>query len=223
VDAFHRGIIIHRTARIFVWMLTQIPRPDDADIANRSERIPMTQADRIHVFKMLWPGIIGVSILYLGASLLRGIRSDFAPEIWKYLGYSSVPSLYSQTEIWVTVGILLINGSLVLIKKNKTAFFLSVGCIATGYFLLLISGLWGLTHLPKFWLIVLTGFGIYLPYLTITTSVFERMISITKIKANVGFLMYIVDSIGYLGYNVLLLSAGFLFPEWNIPNLFFIG
>jgi hypothetical protein len=76
--------------------------------------------------------------------------------------------------------------------------------------------------MPKFWLIVLTGFGIHLPYLTITTSVFERMISITKIKANVGFLMYIVDSIGYLGYNVLLLRAGFLFPEWNIPNLFFL-
>ncbi len=218
---FIAGLLFMGPLVFFVWMLTQIPRPNVADIANRSERIPMTQADRIHVFKMLWPGIIGVSILYLGASLLRGIRSDFAPEIWKYLGYSSVPSLYSQTEIWVTVGILLINGSLVLIKKNKTAFFLSLGCIATGYLLLIISGLWGLNYLPKFWLIVLTGFGIYLPYLTITTSVFERMISITRIKANVGFLMYIVDSIGYLGYNLLLLSAGFLFPEWVIPKLFF--
>jgi hypothetical protein len=218
---FIAGLLFTGPLVFFVWMLTRIPRPDEADIANRSERIPMSQADRIRVFKTLWPGIIGISLLYLGTSLLRGIRSDFAPEIWKYLGYSSVPSLYSQTEIWVTVGILLINGSLVLIKKNKTAFFLSLGCIATGYLLLIISGLWGLEHLPKFWLIVLTGFGIYLPYLTITTSVFERMISITRIKANVGFLMYIVDSIGYLGYNLLLLSAGFIFPNWNLPSLFF--
>lgn len=218
---FIAGLLFTGPLIFFVWMLTQIPRPNETDIANRSERIPMSQADRIHVFKMLWPGIIGVSLLYLGTSLLRGIRSDFAPEIWKYLGYSSVPSLYSQTEIWVTVGILLINGSLVLIRKNRVAFFLSLACIATGYLLLIISGLWGLEHLPKFWLIVLTGFGIYLPYLTITTSVFERMISITRVKANVGFLMYIVDSIGYLGYNLLLLSAGFIFPTWNLPALFF--
>ena len=74
-----------------------------------------------------------------------------------------------------------------------------------------------------FWLIVLTGFGIYLPYLTITTSVFERMIAITRHKANIGFLMYIVDSIGYLGYNILLITIGFIFHNLNLPELFFIG
>jgi hypothetical protein len=69
----------------------------------------------------------------------------------------------------------------------------------------------------------MTGFGIYLPYLTITTSVFERMIAITRHKANIGFLMYIVDSIGYLGYNVMLLTIGFIFPKLNISELFFDG
>jgi hypothetical protein len=76
--------------------------------------------------------------------------------------------------------------------------------------------------MDPFWLIVLTGFGIYLPYLTITTSVFERMIAITRHKANIGFLMYIVDSVGYLGYNILLLTIGFVFPDLNIPELFFV-
>jgi hypothetical protein len=119
------------------------------------------------------------------------------------------------------VGILLINGSLVLLKRNYAAFFISLGAIASGYVLLVIAGLWGREGLNSFWLIVLTGFGIYLPYLTITTSVFERMIAITRHKANIGFLMYIVDSIGYLGYNVLLIAAGFIFPNWNLPQLFF--
>ncbi|NQW75784.1 MAG: hypothetical protein HQ448_03215, partial [Cytophagales bacterium] len=159
--------------------------------------------------------------LYLFASLLRGVRSDFAPEIWKYLGFVGNASIYSQTEIWVTVGILIINGSLVLIKKNHIAFFISMSAIATGYLFLLIAGVWGVNHLDPFWLIVLTGFGIYLPYLTITTSVFERMIAITRHKANIGFLMYIVDSIGYLGYNVLLLFTGFILPNLNLPSLFF--
>jgi hypothetical protein len=202
-------------------MLTRIPKPSEQEVADRAERTPMNQADRIHLVKQLWPGIFTISILYLFASLLRGMRSDFAPEIWKYLGFKSLPETYSQTEIWVTIGILAINGSLVLIRSNYRAFFTSILAIATGFLLLIIAGFWGIESMGPFWLIVLTGFGIYLPYLTITTSVFERMIAITRHKANIGFLMYIVDSVGYLGYNVLLLSIGFIFPNLDIPELFF--
>ena len=218
---FAAGLIYALPFLFFVWMLTQIPRPTAEEVADRAERQPMTQKDRIQLVIQLWPGIIAVSLLYLFAALLRGIRSDFAPEIWHYLGYEGVPSIYSQTEIWVTVGILVINGSLVLIKRNYLAFFISLSAIATGYLLLVIAGLWGVNSMNSFWLIVLTGFGIYLPYLTITTSVFERLIAITRHKANIGFLMYIVDSVGYLGYNVLLIAAGFIFPNWNLPQLFF--
>lgn len=218
---FVTGLIYLLPFLAFVWMLTQIPRPSIEETQERSERQPMTQKDRIQLVKELWPGIFCISLLYLFAALLRGIRSDFAPEIWKYLGYVSVPSLYLQTEIWVTVGILVINGSLVIIKNNKNAFYLSLTIIGFGFLLLVFAGIWGIDHMNPFWLIVMTGFGIYLPYLTITTSVFERMIAITKHKANIGFLMYIVDSIGYLGYNTLLISVGFIFPSLDLPAIFF--
>jgi len=218
---FFAGLLYAIPLLFFVWMLTRIPKPSEQEVADRAERTPMNQADRIHLVKQLWPGIFTISILYLFASLLRGMRSDFAPEIWKYLGFKSLPETYSQTEIWVTIGILAINGSLVLIRSNYRAFFTSILAIATGFLLLIIAGFWGIESMGPFWLIVLTGFGIYLPYLTITTSVFERMIAITRHKANIGFLMYIVDSVGYLGYNVLLLSIGFIFPNLDIPELFF--
>jgi hypothetical protein len=218
---FFAGLLYIIPLLFFVWMLTQIPKPSQQEIADRSEREPMSQSDRLQVVKQLWPGILSISLLYLCASLLRGIRSDFAPEIWKYLGFISLPQTYSQTEIWVTLGILGINGSLVLIRSNFNAFFISIFAIALGFALLIFAGFWGVDHLNPFWLIVITGFGIYLPYLTITTSVFERMIAITRHKANIGFLMYIVDSIGYLGYNVLLLMLGFIAPNINIPELFF--
>ena len=218
---FFAGLLYIIPLLFFVWMLTQIPKPNQQEIADRSEREPMSQSDRLQIVKQLWPGILSISLLYLCASLLRGIRSDFAPEIWKYLGFISLPQTYSQTEIWVTLGILGINGSLVLIRSNFKAFFISIFAIALGFALLIFAGFWGVDHLNPFWLIVMTGFGIYLPYLTITTSVFERMIAITRHKANIGFLMYIVDSIGYLGYNVLLLMLGFIAPNINIPELFF--
>lgn len=218
---FFAGLLYAIPLLFFVWMLTRIPKPSEQEVADRAERTPMNQADRIHLVKQLWPGILTISILYLFASLLRGMRSDFAPEIWKYLGFKSLPETYSQTEIWVTVGILAINGSMVLFRSNYKAFFTSILAIAIGFMLLIVAGFWGIESMGPFWLIVLTGFGIYLPYLTITTSVFERMIAITRHKANIGFLMYIVDSVGYLGYNVLLLSIGFIFPNLDIPELFF--
>jgi hypothetical protein len=218
---FMAGLLFTIPLVLFVWMLTRIPKPSKEEIDDRSARSPMNTSDRIHVIKQLWPGILCISLLYLCASLLRGIRSDFAPEIWKYLGFLSLPQTYSQTEMWVTMGILGINGSLVVLKNNYQAFFTSIFAITCGFALMVIAGVWGRAYMDPFWLIVLTGFGIYLPYLTITTSVFERMIAITRHKANIGFLMYIVDSIGYLGYNILLLGAAFLFPECDIPKLFF--
>lgn len=220
---FSAGILYALPLLFFVWMLTKIPKPNAQEILDRSERAPMNHQDRKKLIRQLWPGILCISLLYLCASLLRGVRSDFAPEIWKYLGFTSLPETYSQTEIWVTIGILGINGSLVLVKDNFKAFFTSMFAITTGFILLIIAGIWGSYFMNPFWLIVLTGFGIYLPYLTITTSVFERMIAITRHKANIGFLMYIVDSLGYLGYNILLITIGFIFPDLNLPELFFIG
>jgi hypothetical protein len=219
---FAAGLLYTIPLLFFVWMLTKIPKPSKQEIQDRAERAPMNQEDRKLLMKQLWPGILCISLLYLAASLLRGIRSDFAPEIWKYLGYASLPATYAQTESWVTIGILGINGSLVLIKNNFRAFFTSMFAITTGFILLIVAGIWGQYFMNPFWLIVLTGFGIYLPYLTITTSVFERMIAITRHKANIGFLMYIVDSVGYLGYNILLLTIGFIFPSLNLPELFFV-
>ncbi len=218
---FMAGLVYGVPFLLFLWMLTQIPQPTAADIADRAVREPMTMQDRMSLLKKLGPGILGITLLYLFASLLRGIRSDFAPEIWKQLGYAGNAAIFSQSEAWVMAGILLINSSLVLIKKNKQAFFISLFCIQIGYVLLVLSSNLGVEYLKGFWLIVLTGFGIYMPYITITTAVFERMIAITREKANISFLMYIVDSIGYLGYNLLLLSYSFLFPNWNIPQLFF--
>ncbi|MHA8056678.1 DUF5690 family protein [Aquirufa nivalisilvae] len=218
---FTAGLLFSLPFLFFVWMLQQIPKPTKEDIAERSERAPMTSQDRNRLIKSLGPGILGISLLYLFASLLRGIRSDFAPEIWEYLSFHGLPSIFTQTEIWVTVGILLINGSLVFVKNNIHAFYISLGIIFMGFLLLILCGTVGLHYLSSFWLVVLTGFGIYLPYLTITTSIFERMLAISKHKANIGFLMYIVDSTGYVGYNLLLWCSGFIFPHWNLAHLFF--
>jgi phosphonoacetaldehyde hydrolase len=46
--------------------------------------------------------------------------------------------------------------------------------------------------------------GLSLPFVAVHTTVFERLIALTRNRGNMGFLMYVVDSVGYLAYVVVL-------------------
>jgi hypothetical protein len=62
-------------------------------------------------------------------------------------------------------------------------------------------------------LMVLVGAGLYLPYVAVHTTVFERIIACTRDRANVGFMMYVADSVGYLGFAVLILAKNFFIGQ----------
>ena len=53
---------------------------------------------------------------------------------------------------------------------------------------------------------VLIGVGLYLPYVATHTTIFERLIAMTRDKSNVVYLMYLADSFGYLGYVAVMLA-----------------
>jgi hypothetical protein len=44
------------------------------------------------------------------------------------------------------------------------------------------------------------GLGLYLPYVSVHTTIFERFIAITRERGNIAYLLYLADSFGYLGY-----------------------
>ena len=54
--------------------------------------------------------------------------------------------------------------------------------------------------MDAFAFMVLLGLGLYLPYVAVHTTVFERLIAMTRDQGNIGFLMYLADACGYLGY-----------------------
>ena len=53
---------------------------------------------------------------------------------------------------------------------------------------------------------VLVGLGLYLPYVAMHTTVFERLLSMTHQRGNLGFLMYVADAFGYLGYVAVMIA-----------------
>src|SRR5262249_49103281 len=133
----------------------------------------------------------------------------FAPEIWRELGQPAQPATFTQSEIYVALGVLAINGCAVMIRDNRRAFFAALGTCALG-FMLIAAALLGLytNALDGFGFMVAVGLGLYIPYVAIHTTVFERLLATTRDRGNIGFLMYVADSIGYLGYVAVMLLRG---------------
>ena len=78
----------------------------------------------------------------------------------------------------------------------------------------------GQGRIGGFGFMVLLGTGLYLPYTAIHTTVFERLIAMTRDRGNLGFLMSVADSAGYLGYVLLVVAEGFLPKGGNILHFF---
>ena len=205
------GLIFALPLLIFVWMLTQIPAPTSQDEAARSQRVPMTRADRFAMLRRHGVGLFGIVFAYLLITVVRSIRADFAPEIWAGLGMSGQPAVFTQSELWVTLGVVVTNGALVLVRENRRAFFTGIG-LATGGLAFALAALVGhhFGVLPPFFFMVLLGVGMYVPYVAVHTTIFERFIALTRERGNIGYLMYLADAAGYLGYvAVMLLRSAF--------------
>ncbi|MFZ4627338.1 MAG: DUF5690 family protein [Blastocatellia bacterium] len=221
---FVAGLVFAPSLLIFAWMLTRIPPPDHADIAARCERLPMQRLDRRRLLMRYAPGLCLLIGSYLCLTILRSLRADFAPEIWQGLGYRGQPSIFTQSELLVMVGVVSLNGLAVFIHDNRRAFFAALGAACLG-FLLAATGLmaWaGTSTAPApsaeagFGLMVLLGLGLYLPYVAIHTTLFERFLAMTGERGNLGYLMYLADSVGYLGYVVVMLGR----ERWMVDENF---
>lgn len=204
------GAIFLLPLAVCVAMLTQIPPPDRRDVAARAERSTMNRETRWSFARRHLIGLAPLTLMYLMVTILRSIRADYAPEIWRGLGSPAVPLTFAQSEIWVMLGMLAVNGAAVLIRDNRRAFFVSLATCGTGFCLLATALVWhAQAGLSDFAFMVMVGLGLYLPYVAFHTTVFERMLAMTRESGNIGFLMYFVDAFGYLGYVAVMIAHNF--------------
>jgi hypothetical protein len=73
---------------IFVFILEQIPDPSAADVASRTERLPMTQKERKDFVMHFLPGLVMLVLTYVLLSVIRDFRDNFVSNIWQDLGYN---------------------------------------------------------------------------------------------------------------------------------------
>ncbi len=98
--------------------------------------------------------------MFLLVTVLRSIRSDFAPEIWTSLGVETTPALFSLSEMWVGLFVTIASGVAVLISDNLRAFRFALASGIIGFIILLVATLGQQSgYIPPFAFMVLIGIG----------------------------------------------------------------
>lgn len=188
-----------------VWLLQKTPPPSQTDLEQRSERTVMTGVDRWSFFRAYWPGLTAMFIVYVSLTIMRTFRDDFGVEIWQGLGVSDEPSVYAVSETIVMCVVTLLNAIVIYVHDNIRALRTTFVIMAIAFGILVgVTFIQGQGMMGPLAFMVLCGIGLYIPYVAFHTTVFERIVAASPRKGNLVFLMYLADSIGYLGYVVLL-------------------
>ena len=215
------GAIYLGPLAVFTLMLHAVKPPSAADRVARCERRPMNGQDRRNFLARYGGVVLAIVSVYVLTNAIRNLRDDFAPEIWRGLGVTAPPEVFTQTEFLVALGVLASSGVAVVIRDNRRGFAFSLVVCTTGFGLLAAAlGAREAGLVDGFTFMVLTGLGLYLPYVAIHTTVFERLLALTREPGTIGFLMYLADAFGYLAYVGLMLGGGILSSRVNPLTLF---
>lgn len=218
---FYTGLLFAVPLLLFVYLMEKIPIPSAQDIAERMERTPMNAEQRNAFIKRFLPGLAACILIYVFATIFRDIRDNFGAEMWKEMGYFDQPAIFTKTETPITLIILVLIGSMVMIRNSFKALmlahvfiglgFLFAGCSTLGY----VTG-----NLSPLWWMTTVGLGLYMVYIPFNAVFFERLIATFKYAGNVGFLIYLADSFGYIGSVGVLLSKEIFKVQLNWVTFF---
>src|SRR5262249_20775530 len=136
-------------------------------------------------------------------------------------GETAPPAIFAWSEVPVAGGGLVLSGAAGWIGDKRRAFFFGLTLAVAGAALVGFA-LLGLRTggLSPFAFMVLQGGGVYLPYIVVHTTLFERLIAMTRDRGTIGYLMTLADAFGYLGYVGVLLARNALGPADNFLAFF---
>lgn len=221
---FATGLVFLVPLLFFVFLLERIPPPSESDVQSRVPREPMNRQERKQFFRQFSTGIILLIVIYVFLTLFRDIRDNYAADIWQELGFGNQPSVFTATEIPITLLVLALISCMMLIKNNRQAFMITHWIIVAGFLIAGISSLLFVLHLlPPFQWMTWVGLGLYMGYIPFNCILFDRMIATFRQTGNVGFLMYLADSFGYLASVAVIVSKTIFNPGLSWTTVYSNG
>jgi hypothetical protein len=190
---------------LFVFYLELMPEPTAEDIQLRTKRLPMNGDERRRFLQRFLPGILLTLVIYILLTIMRDVRDNFEVEIWKGLGNKD-NTIYTKIDTIISIIVLVAMSLLILVKKNLKAFSIIHLMIISGCLCIVIGTvLFNMDMIGVLPWMTMAGLGLYLAYVPYNAIFFERMIASFHYKSNIGFIIYVSDSIGYLGSVTVLL------------------
>ncbi|MEZ4267477.1 MAG: DUF5690 family protein [Myxococcota bacterium] len=218
---FVTGLAFLLPMLFFVRMLSLVPPPTAADEALRTRREPMDRAARAAFIRAHGPGLIFLTVLYIGLTAYRDFRDNFTRELWDAMGAGDQAAVYTQTEIIVAVAVLASLATIMAIRRNRMALLAVQGIMLGGSILIGASTLaFEAGHITPLTWMTLIGTGLYLGYVPYGCVLFDRLIAALGEVANAGFLIYVADAFGYLGSVAVLLYKTFAEPQLSWLEFF---
>ena len=208
------GLVFLPAFLLFAWLLSHMPPPTKEDEDKRTYRRPMTGRERWAFLRFFWVGIVLQLSLYFFITAFRDVRDAYSAEIWKGLGLSEVPAIFSRSEM--VVGFVALT-ALVIIRffdSRKWGVIPNLACQILG-FLVLGGGTlaFGYHAISGFQWMVLIGIGGYLAYVPCDTIFYERVIARASWVSTALFMTYVMDAGGYTGSVVLQLFMNYHAPK----------
>lgn len=201
------GCIFMPALFLFVYLLEKIPPPDETDIQQRMDRQPMGKADRRALLRNFLPGIFALVVIYILVTILREIRDSFMADMWRESGVALQSGVFAKTETTISVIILVMIAAMIWLRNNFKAFMLAQGMMLIGFIIALVATLlYQRAQLQMYSWMLMVGLGLYMVYIPFNSILFDRFIAAFRFSGNVGFLIYIADSFGYLGSVGVLLT-----------------
>jgi hypothetical protein len=205
------------TAALFVppmalclWVMSQLPPPDERDIAERTKREPMDGAARRRLLRELGVPLGLLVALYVVLSVYRDLRDSFMADVLKELGQGVPSGIFAQVESFAGVGVMVALAGLWFIRDHWRALATYHVIILAGTTLVgLASWLFRLGHMTSFWWLALTGLGVYLAYVPFNSILFDRLLAATRRVGTASFLIYVADASGYAASVALYLGRMF--------------
>ncbi len=206
-----------------VYLLNKIPAATPEDQRRRGERPAMNSAERKAILQTYLPGLAAVAFINLLLTILRDIKDNYEIEMIGQLVPGASPAIFARMETLAAITVFFVLLTLSGIRNHTTSLQRQHQAVALGFALLAVCALFLQQGRGNpVMLFVCYTIGLYIAYNTIQCLFLERFIAACKVRGNIGFFFYVMDSIGYLGSCFLILYKELFSPHINwLP--YFIG
>ncbi|GAC1417006.1 MAG: DUF5690 family protein [Flavisolibacter sp.] len=195
---------------LFSLLLDKTPAASQQDIDKKTARQPMSRRERKLFFLNFWPGLCLLIVAYMLLTIIRDYRSNFASNIWVELGLGNNISVFTTSELPAAIITLAIMGALVFMRNNIRALMINHLIIVSGFVVSIVfTVLFTKGLVSPFWWMTTVGIGLYMGYVPFNCMLFDRLIASFKYVSNAGFIIYLADSFGYMGSDVVLIIKNF--------------